>query len=94
MPMILLNDIIHAQADVLLRVYAQKQDAHRKKLVKTLENDFYSDKEEKTENSTQTTNSDSVLNVMLLTICDIPKGYIFSSYPNIKMMQKAYNFNV
>jgi len=37
------GDSGHAQADVLLRVYAQKQDAHRKKLVKTLEDDFYSD---------------------------------------------------
>ena len=35
------GDSGHAQADVLLRVYAQKQDAHRKKLIKTLEDDFY-----------------------------------------------------
>lgn len=58
------GDSGHAQADVLLRVYAQKQDAHRKKLVKTFEDDFYSDKAEKTENSKQATNSDSVLSVI------------------------------
>ncbi|MBN2879622.1 MAG: site-specific integrase [Clostridia bacterium] len=38
------GDSGHAQADVLLRVYAQKQDKHRKKLIKTFEDDFYSEK--------------------------------------------------
>lgn len=49
------GDSGHARADVLLRVYAQKQDAHRKKLVKTFEDDFYS------EEST-VTDSDELLN--------------------------------
>ena len=35
------DDSSHVQADVLLKVYTQKQDAHRKKLIKTLEDDFY-----------------------------------------------------
>jgi len=49
------GDSGHARADVLLRIYAQKQDAHRKKLVKTFEDDFYS------EEST-VTDSDELLN--------------------------------
>ena len=58
------GDSGHAQADVLLRVYAQKQDAHRKKLVKTFENDFYSDKDESTEMTPQITNPDLVLKII------------------------------
>ena len=58
------GDSGHAQADVLLRVYAQKQDAHRKKLVKTLENDFYSDSDKSRDANIQITNSDDVLNAI------------------------------
>ena len=58
------GDSGHAQADVLLRVYAQKQDAHRKKLVKTLENDFYSDSDKSRDPNTQITSPDAVLNAI------------------------------
>lgn len=53
------GDSGHAQADVLLRIYAR-----RKKLIKTLEDDFYSDKAEIDKNNTQITNTDLVLNII------------------------------
>ena len=55
------RDSGHAQADVLLRVYAQKQDKHRKKLIKTLEDDFYSQSDRKTN---KIADSDALLNLI------------------------------